>query len=133
MFSPIRHAVFLAIALGLSAPLAAQQAKATADDSANRTARDPSSPHEVAGIPNPVDQQDSTPRDTPSSPAKPAASSGKTTNHPGRNEATAAVSDAPYGTGYEARQRGFGSRRFGGFGGGGRGGYGGGRGSGRGR
>lgn len=106
MSRPICRTAVLAVALLLSAPLAAQQAGATGADSLDRP------PGNTTGGAAPT---------AVTADRAPAATTGA------RGERRDVALDAPYGTGFEARQRNFGLRGFGrgaggAFGGGGRGG-----------
>jgi hypothetical protein len=131
----IRHSVFLAFAVCLSAPLAAQQAATTVDGNSGRKPLNLSLPRDVAASPGAITRQYPTPRDNLRVPSQPADASDKATTDRRRSKPRDDAFDAPYGTGFEARQRGFGARGSGGgFGGGAGGGFGGGgRGGGRGR
>jgi hypothetical protein len=112
-----------AVGLLLAAPVAAQPAGKAKVDESGRRPLNLSLPREAVAPPSAVTQQDQHLRDNlraPSGsadgkdPAQPEEASGE----PQRGQ----VPIPPYGTGYEARQRGFG----GGFGGGSSGGFGGG-------
>ncbi len=131
---PVRHSVFLAIVLAMSAPLAAQQAGTKADGEAVRKSLNLSLPREAAFPPGAMTQQDPTLRNNLRAPSRPADPSDNAMVGRTRNEAQDGQTNAPYGTGFEARQRGFGGGLGGGSGGGAGGGFGGGgRGMGRGR
>jgi hypothetical protein len=114
---PIRRFAFLAVALSLASPLMAQQDRAPADGKAGRKPLNLSLPREAVFPPGTVTRQDPTLRDNLRAPARPDDASDKAeSDQAGRRQDGAA--DAPYGTGFEARQRGFGSGGFGGSAGG---------------
>jgi hypothetical protein len=131
---PIPRLAFLAIAFGMAAPLAAQPAGTTADGNAGRKPLNLSLPREAVFSPGTMTRQDPTLRDNLRAPSRQDDASDKAWSDRMRSERGGAA-DAPYGTGFEARQRGLGGGGFGGgnggSGGGGNGG--GGRGMGRGR
>ncbi|MBI5784377.1 MAG: hypothetical protein HZA64_02875 [Rhodocyclales bacterium] len=131
---PIPRLVFLAMAFGLAAPVSAQQAGTPAAGDAGRKPLDLSLPREAVFPPGTITRQDPTLRDNLRAPSRQDDASDKATRDRARSEQDGAT-DAPYGTGFEARRRGLGGRGFGGgSGGGGGGGFGGGgRGMGRGR
>jgi hypothetical protein len=129
---PVSRLAFLAIALGMAAPLAAQQAGAASESAAGRKPLNLSLPRETVFTPGAITRQDPTLRENLRAPSRQDDASDNAP--PGRtgSEPDGAV-DAPYGTGFEARRRGLGGRGFG-SGGAGAGGFGGGRrGMGRGR
>lgn len=127
---PISRLTILAIAFGMAAPLAAQPAGTAADGDAGRKPLNLSLPREAIFPPGSMIRQDPTLRDNFRAPPRQDEAPDKATPDRTRGEPNGAF-DAPYGTGFEARQRGLGSRGGGGMGGGGFGG--GGRGKGRGR
>jgi hypothetical protein len=122
----IRHVLFLVTVLGLSAPLAAQQTGTAVAGETNSKPLNLSLPREAATSPDSTPRQDSTLHDNQRTPAQPVDANDKATTERRQNETRSQRLDAPYGTGFEARQRGLGGRGFGG-------GFGGGRGMGRGR
>jgi hypothetical protein len=115
---PIRRFAFLAVALSLASPLMAQQDRVPADGKAGRKPLNLSLPREAIFPPGTVTRQDPTLRDNLRAPARPDDASDKAeSGRAGRGQDGAA--DAPYGTGFEARQRGVGAGGFGGAPGGG--------------
>ncbi len=117
---PIPRLVLFAVAFGTTAQLSAQPAGTAADGDAGRKPLNLSLPREAVFPPDTMTRQDPTLRDNLRAPPRQDDARDKT------------APDAPYGTGFEARQRGLGGRGLG-SGGAGRGGFGGGGGRGMGR
>lgn len=119
---PIPRPLIFAIVFGTTAQLAAQPADTASDGDAGRKPLNLSLPREAVFPPGTMTRQDPTLRDNLRAPSRLDNARDKT------------APDAPYGTGFEARQRGRGGRGAGSGGAGGSGfGGGGGRGGGRGR
>lgn len=125
-----RQFAILAVALGLAAPVLAQTAAATTDGTAGSRPLNLSLPREAVYPSGTIIRQDPTLRDNLRAPSRSdeAAEKDDSERRGGKLDGAAA---APYGTGFEARQRGFGGHGQGGGSTGG--GFGGGRGAGRGR
>jgi hypothetical protein len=127
----LRRLSVLAIAIGLSAPLAAQQAATTAERRApGQKPLNLSLPREAVFPSNSMTRQDPQLRDNVRAPSQSTTENAKALADETWEQRQERLSNAPYGTGFEARQRGFGGGSGSGSGGGAGGGLGGGAGGG---
>ena len=124
----IRRFLVLAIALGFAAPVPAQQPEAQAERETGRKPLNLSLPRDVLFPPTATTREDPTLRENLRTPSR-ADDAGSTAASRRSQDDRDDSGFPPYGTGFEARQRGGGA----GGGGGGAGGSGGGGGRGRGR
>jgi hypothetical protein len=139
----LRRISVLAVAIGLSAPLAAQQAATTAErHDVKQKPLNLSLPREAVRPSDSITRQDPKLRDNVNAPSQPTTGNDKPAADETWEQRHERMANAPYGTGFEARQRRFGGGFNDGYGGGyaggaggglGGGGGGGGRGMGRGR